>query len=33
MSDKTVWLTSNVARGNGFLGPRRLRAALEFGNA
>ena len=30
---KTERLMSNVARANGFLGPRRLRAALEFGNA
>jgi len=33
MSDKAERLTSKVARGKGFLGPRRLRAALEFGNA
>jgi hypothetical protein len=33
MSDNTERLTSNVARGNGFLGPRTLRAAFEFGNA
>lgn len=33
MSDKTERLTSNVAKGNRFLDPRTLRAALEFGNA
>ncbi len=29
MSDKAERLTGNVAKGKGFLGPRRLRAALE----